>query len=37
MGRPFDKIEAMWKEYLEREAEDGVQVDMGPIDESGCG
>ncbi len=36
-GLPFDNIEAQWKEYLEREAEGGVQVDMGPIDESGFG
>jgi hypothetical protein len=37
LGLPFDKIETRWKQYLERETEDGVQVDMGPIDESGCG
>jgi hypothetical protein len=37
LGRPFDKIEAMWRDHLEREVGDGVEVDMGKIDESGCG
>ena len=37
LGLSFDKIEIMWKEYLERVVGDGVQVDMGQIDESGCG
>jgi hypothetical protein len=37
LGLSFDKIEPMWKEYLERQVGDGVQVDMGQIDESGCG
>jgi len=37
LGLSFDKMEPMWKEYLEREVGDGVQVDMGQINESGCG
>lgn len=37
LGVPFDTIEAMWKEHLEREVEDGLRVDMERIEESGCG
>jgi hypothetical protein len=36
-GVTFDTIGDSWKEYLERKVGDGVQVDMKPIDDNGCG
>jgi len=37
MGLSFDRIEVMWKEYLGREVDGGIQVDIVSIDVSGCG